>query len=290
MNLQAMSRILMLCAGWMLIGMPALASHDDSIGARYVDSQGLNTADCLDHHEPCRSIQYALAIAVPGNTVKVAEGIYDMSGVDPETFLFGVKHAQGGYEQGGHFDLQDPDAYPTILVGVDARYRQATMRFGFKWAPDLASAQLGLVDDSPAPALQATAIVPANCVQGMAGQFSCRNVDFQAQIALNQFSSRPVSAANVWGFVDLNDNREYAVIGLSNGTAVVDVTNPANPREVATVAGRSSSWREVKIYQEFHAPTNRYRAFAYVTTEAANAGVQVISLAGCRVPWRSRPR
>lgn len=267
-------------AGLLLWVGPAWSSHDDSIGARYVDLQGLNAADCIEHHEPCRSIQYALSRAEPGNTVKVAAGIYDMSGVEPETFLFGVIHAQGGYEPGGHFDSQDPSAYPTILVGVDPRYRQAAMRFGFKWAPDLGSALLGLVDDSPAPALQATAVVPANCVQGQAGQFPCRNVDFQAQIPLAQFSSRPTSAANVWGFVDLNDNREYAVIGLSNGTAVVEVTDPASPREVATITGRTSSWREVKIYQEFHVPTNRFRAFAYVTTEADNAGLQVINLGG----------
>jgi choice-of-anchor B domain-containing protein len=259
---------------------PAPASHDDSIGARYVDMQGVNAADCQEHHEPCRSIQYALARAEPGNTVKVAAGIYDLSGVDPESFLFGATHAKGGYEPGGHFDRQDAQAYPTILVGVDPRYRQAMMRHGFRWSPDLASAQMGIVDDSPAPALQATAFVPANCVQGRAGQFPCRNVDFMAQIALNEFSTRPASAANVWGFVDLNDNREYAVIGLSNGTAVIDVTDPANPREVATITGRSSSWRELKIYQEFHAPTNRFRAFAYVTTEASGAGVQVINLGG----------
>ena len=266
--------------GLLLWGGPAWSSHDDSIGARYVDPQGLNAADCIEHHEPCRSIQYALSRAEPGNTVKVAAGIYDMSGVEPETFLFGVIHAQGGYEPGGHFDLQDPSAYPTILVGVDPRYRQAALRFGFKWAPDLGSALLGVVDDSPAPALQATAFVPANCVQGQAGQFPCRNLDFQAQIPLARFSSRPTSAANVWGFVDLNDNREYAVIGLSNGTAVVEVTDPANPREVATITGRTSSWREVKVYQEFHVPTNRFRAFAYVTTEASGAGVQVINLGG----------
>jgi len=263
-----------------LPGSTAFASHDDSIGARYVDAQGVNSSACLEHHEPCRSIQYALSVAQPGNTVKVAAGIYDMSGVEPETFLFGVKHAQGGYEPGGHFDVQDAQAHPTILVGVDPRYRQAMMRHGFKWSADMASAQQGIVDDSPAQALQATALVPANCVQGAAGQFPCRNVDLMAQIPLNGFSSRPASAANVWGFVDLNDNREYAVIGLSNGTAVVDVTNPANPREVATIAGRNSSWRELKIYQEFHAPTNRFRAFAYVTTEASGAGVQVINLGG----------
>ncbi len=64
-------------------------------------------------------------------------------------------------------------------------------------------------------ALQQAQAAPAACVQGMAGQFPCRNLDFQSQIPLAQFSSRPVSAANVWGFVDLNDNREYAVVGTA---------------------------------------------------------------------------
>lgn len=271
---------LTLLLGLLAAGQAAMASHDDSIGARYVDGGGINAGECLDHHEPCRSLRYALAQAEPGNTVKVAAGIYYVGAVDPESFLLGPVHAKGGYEPGGHYDEQDPERWPTILVGLEARYRQLAMRHGFRWAADIASAQLGIVDDSPAPALQATAFVPAGCVQGSAGQFPCRNVDFQAQIALSQFSSRPNSAANVWGFVDRNDGREYAVIGLSNGTAVVDVTDPANPREVGTVPGNNSSWREVKLYQEFHAPTNRFRAFAYVTTEARGAGLQVVDLGG----------
>lgn len=274
------TRRLLLFAGVLAVGPPAMASHDDSIGARYVDGGGANASECLDHHEPCRSLRYALLRAEPGNTIKMTAGIHYVGGIDPESFLLGPVHAKGGYEPGGHFDEQDPERWPTILVGLDPRYRQLAMRHGFKWAADIASAQQGIIDDSPAPALQATAFVPAGCVQGSAGQFPCRNVDFQAQIALNQFSSRPASAANVWGFVDQNDGREYAVIGLSNGTAVVDVTDPANPREVGTVPGNGSSWREVKIYQEFHVPTNRFRAFAYVTTEARGAGLQVISLGG----------
>ena len=267
-------------AGLLLSGVTFISSsHDDTIGARFVDPDGVNASDCLEHHDPCRSIQYALAQAVPGNTVKVATGIYDMSGVEPESFLFGATRAQGGYES-GHFDLQDADAYPTILVGMDPRFRQAMMHLGFKWAADIASAQQGIVDDSPAAALQATAIAPMPCVQGMAGQFPCRNVDFQAQISLNQFTSRPTSAANVWGLVDLNDNREYAVIGLSNGTSIVDVTDPVNPRQADFVPGPSSSWREVKIYQHFDVVANRYRAYAYITTEARNTGLQVIDLSG----------
>ena len=266
--------------GLLLVGVTMISSsHDDTQGARFVDPDGANASDCLEHHEPCRSIQYALAQAVPGNTVKVAAGIYDMSGIEPESFLFGVIRAQGGYE-GGHFELQDPDANPTILLGVDPRYRQQMMHLGFKWAADLASALQGNVDDSPAPALQATAIAAMPCMQGFAGQFPCRNVDFMAQISLNQFASRPLSAANVWGFVDLNDNREYAVVGLNNGTAIVEVTDPANPRQADFVPGNSSSWREVKIYQQFDAVANRYRAYAYITTEAANTGLQVIDLSG----------
>jgi choice-of-anchor B domain-containing protein len=258
----------------------ALASHDDELGARFVHGDGANATDCLDHDLPCRSIQYALAQAEPGNTVKVAAGIYDMSGVEPETFLFGTIKAAGGYREDDHFAVQDSAANPTILVGVDLRYRQAMARQGFQWAADLASAQAGIIDTSVAEALQSTQFAPASCVQGFAGQFPCRNIDFRAQIALNQFSTQPASAANLWGFVDLNDQREYAVIGLRNGTAVVDVTDPANPREVAIVPGNSSAWREVKIYQHFSAVANRYRAYAYVSTEAPGSGLQVIDLSG----------
>lgn len=265
--------------GLLILALPA-ASHDDTRGARFVDPDGANASDCLEHHEPCRSIEYALEVALPGNTIKVSEGIYDVTGIDPERFLFGTIHAQGGYEPGGHFELRDPEAYPTILVGVDPRYRQALMHLGFKWAASMADATQGVVDDSPAPALQATALAAESCLQGRAGQFPCRNVDLLAQIPLNQFSTQPVSAANVWGHVDLNDSREYAIIGLSNGTAVVDVTDPENPREVVTIPGNSSSWREVKVYQHFDGGNNRHRAYAYVTTEAFGSGLQVIDLSG----------
>lgn len=259
----------------------AIASHDDELGARFVHGDdGADASNCIDHDVPCASIQFALAQAEAGNTVKVAEGIYDMTGVDPESFLFGPRKAAGGYSEEDHFQAQDPDAHQTILFGVDERYRQPMEKQGFKWAADRASATAGIIATTPAVALQSVQVAPSNCVQGFAGQFPCRNVDFLAQIPLNRFSSQPTSAANVWGFVDLNDNREYAVIGLRNGTAVVDVTDPANPREVGTVPGNPSLWREVKIYQHLDTAANRYRAYAYISTEAAGSGLQVIDLSG----------
>jgi choice-of-anchor B domain-containing protein len=256
------------------------SSHDDTIGARFVQTDGANATDCLDHDVPCQSIQFALERAQRGDTVKVAAGIYDVSNLVPESFLFGTTHAQGGYSPDDHFHHQDPDENLTILVGIDAKYRQAMGRLGFKWSPDMASARSGIIDDSPAQALQATQAAEANCVQALAGQFPCRNVSFLSQIALASFSSRPTSAANLWGLVDLNDNREYAIIGLRNGTAIVEVTNPASPREVITIAGNASAWREVKVYQVRDNAANRWRAYAYITTEAAGSGLQVIDLSG----------
>jgi choice-of-anchor B domain-containing protein len=258
----------------------AAASHDESIGARFVQPGGVDAGDCLDHHTPCVSVQYALARAEPGNTVKVGAGIFDLSGVDPETFLHGPVHATGGYGDADHYYESRPLAVQSIVVGVDARYRNALAVRGFYWAESAAAAQRNEISFAGGTALQQTQAAPASCVQGMAGQFPCRNLDFQSQIPLAQFSSRPVSAANVWGFVDLNDNREYAVVGLRNGTAIVEVTDPVNPREVITIPGNSSLWREVKVYQFSDPVANRWRSFAYVTTEAANSGLQIIDMSG----------
>jgi choice-of-anchor B domain-containing protein len=258
----------------------AEASHDESVGARFVQPGGVDAGNCLDHHAPCVSIRYALAQAEPGNTVKVGTGIFDLSGIDPETYLHGPVHATGGYDEHDHFFESRPREVRSIVTGVDARYKRALAVRGFHWAESVAAARHGVVSFGGGPALQQVAAAAAPCTQGAAGQFPCRNIDFQSQIPLAQFSSQPVSAANVWGFVDLNDNREYAVLGLRNGTAIVDVTDPVSPREVVTIPGNSSPWREVKVYQVRDAAANRWRAYAYVTTEAANSGLQTIDMSG----------
>jgi choice-of-anchor B domain-containing protein len=268
--------------GLALIGLANLAraSHDESLGARFVQPRGVDAGNCLDHHAPCVSIRYALEQAKPGNTVKVGAGIFDLSGIDPESYLHGPVHATGGYDELDHYLESRPLAVRSVVTGVDARYKHALAVRGFHWAESVAAARHGVVSFGAAPALQAASAAAAQCTQGIAGQFPCRNLDFQSQVSLAQLSSAPISAANVWGFVDLNDNREYAVLGLRNGTAIVEVTDPTSPREVVTIPGNPSPWRELKIYQVFDSSANRWRAYAYVTTEAANSGVQTIDLSG----------
>src|SRR5688500_5396801 len=225
----------------------AAASHDESVGARFVQPGGIDAGNCLDHHAPCVSIQYALGRAEPGNTLKVGAGIFDLRGVDPETLLHGPVHASGGYGDADHYYESRPLQVQSIVTGVDARYRNALAVRGFYWAESLAAAQRNEFSLADGTSLQQAHAAPAACVQGNAGPFPCRDIDFESQIPLAQFSSRPVSAANVWGFVDLNDNREYAVLGLRNGTAIIEGTDPATPRDVVTIPGHNSPWREVQV-------------------------------------------
>ena len=131
--------------------------------------------------------------------------------------------------------------------------------------------------DGPAP-LGALELAASTCSGGFAGEYPCQGIDFMSRVALSSFTGNPASASNLWGYVDLDDNREYAIIGLRNGTGVVDVTDPASPLIVGHIAGVSSQWREVKVYQFWNASASRWDAYAYVTTEGAGGGIQIIDL------------
>ena len=63
-------------------------------------------------------------------------------------------------------------------------------------------------------------------------------------------------ASDIWGYVDGSGN-EYAIVGLNNGTSIVDVTDPANPVEIFFEPGMNSIWRDIKTWNNH----------AYVTTE-----------------------
>ena len=90
----------------------------------------------------------------------------------------------------------------------------------------------------------------------------------------------------MWGYVDLDVdpvlgvNREYAIIGLYNGTGIVEVTDPANPVIRGHIAGVNSQWRELKVYQFLNTSVNpnRWDAYAYVTTEGTGGGIQILDL------------
>src|SRR4026207_1174359 len=143
--------------------------------------------------------------------------------------------------------------------------------------PDASHHDHGSADFLRVP-LSLAELAASPCSGGFAAEYPCQGIDFMSRVPLTSFNGNPASASNLWGYVDLDDNREYAIIGLRNGTGVVDVTDAANPVIVDHIAGVNSQWREVKVYQFWNSGSSRWDAYAYVTTEGAGGGIQIIDL------------
>lgn len=76
------------------------------------------------------------------------------------------------------------------------------------------------------------------------------------------------TVANIWGWTNPADGKEYALLGSKDGTNIVDVTNPYAPFEVQFVPGTWNLWKEVKTYQHY----------AYVVSEGNGHGLKIINL------------
>ncbi len=83
---------------------------------------------------------------------------------------------------------------------------------------------------------------------------------------INYQSLHDANLNDVWGYVDELGN-EYAIVGTTKGTSIVDVSDPANPIEVFWLPGSTSIWRDPSVIGNF----------AYVTTEAED-GLTIIDL------------
>ena len=87
-------------------------------------------------------------------------------------------------------------------------------------------------------------------------QYPAQNITLLAHWDTAITAAEPVYAIrynSVWGWVDPQDNKEYAILGSSDGTYFIDVTNPSSPVVKDYVAGRRDSciWREYKTYGNY---------------------------------------
>ena len=92
-----------------------------------------------------------------------------------------------------------------------------------------------------------------DCTDGMASQFDCGNIDLLSFMTIEDLGgSTGITTNDIWGWVDPETNREYALIGRSNGTSFVDISDPANPVLKGdlplTEGAYPSQWRDIKVY------------------------------------------
>lgn len=97
------------------------------------------------------------------------------------------------------------------------------------------------------------------------GPFSSDKVALYAHIDLIAFGAN--SGNDCWGYVSPS-GREYALMGVRNKVAFVEITNPATPDWFASIPHSDSLWCDIKVYQDV----------AYAVTEDSGTGIQVIDM------------
>ena len=133
-------------------------------------------------------------------------------------------------------------------------------------APPLTAA-----DPAPPPPVSNTG--PQSCVSGRAGDFPCSGISLQSRVPLEDMGEG--AGNDVWGWTDPATGREYALMGMTDGTAFVDVSAPQSPVFLGLLPTHTtaSTWRDIKVYGDH----------AYVVADAAGAhGMQVFDLTRLR--------
>ena len=129
--------------------------------------------------------------------------------------------------------------------------------------------------DTPPPPPSTLGTGPEECTDGRAGEFPCSGISLAARVAPETMGGEGAAGNDLWGWTDPQTSSEYALMGLSNGTAFVDVTDPVNPVFLGRLPTHTtdSLWRDVKVYRDH----------AYVVADGAGAhGMQVFDLTRLR--------
>jgi choice-of-anchor B domain-containing protein len=127
------------------------------------------------------------------------------------------------------------------------------------------------------------------CENGMAGDYPCNGVDLMSRITAQTLLAEELEGSwlnDIWGWTDAETGKEYALVGMTNGTSFVDVSDPINPLFLGILNehnfagktayqqhdGAKSIWRDIKVYKNH----------AFIVSEDQDHGMQVFDLTELR--------
>ena len=93
------------------------------------------------------------------------------------------------------------------------------------------------------------------CENDKAANFECGDVNIVSFLPITDIGGgRGTSVNDIWGWTDPQSGREYAIVGRTEGTSFVDITDPYNPKYLGdlpkTEGSLSSIWRDMKVYRD----------------------------------------
>ena len=118
----------------------------------------------------------------------------------------------------------------------------------------------------------ATMMAQFPCEGGSSFGFPCEGYFMQSKLYLSQMSAG--DGNDSWGWTDPTNGKEYALVGLDNGTAFIDISDPVNAIYLGKLATHTSPsiWRDIKVYNNY----------AFIVSEAGGHGMQVFDLTRLR--------
>ena len=117
-----------------------------------------------------------------------------------------------------------------------------------------------------------------DCEEGEASLFGCKNVDLLSFVPIHELGGgRGARLNDIWGWTDSDTGVEYTLLGRTDGTSFVDISDPSNPVVVGTLpltdGANSASWRDIKVYNDH----------AFIVADGAGQhGMQVFDLTQLR--------
>ena len=138
--------------------------------------------------------------------------------------------------------------------------------------------EIAAVSDTVSSLLPQVAGGEVKCQGGKARAFECRDADLVAFIPKSALGAKRGTLLNdLWGWTDTTTGREFAIVGRTDGTSFVEVTDPANPKYLGDLpmhqGARANIWRDMKVYKNH----------AFIVADGAGPhGMQVFDLTQLR--------
>jgi len=157
---------------------------------------------------------------------------------------------------------------PGINIDTASAHDDVHGRPHFKGSPANPTAVMKRLQADAHSAQSLASASDSPCTGGMADIYPCHDIDLLAFLPLVNLGAS--KANDIWGWTDPLSNREFAIIGLYDGTAFVEITDPYNPIVLGKLAshGSGSTWRDIKTYANY----------AFIVSEASGHGMQVFDL------------
>jgi choice-of-anchor B domain-containing protein len=122
----------------------------------------------------------------------------------------------------------------------------------------------------------------------IAGTFPCKNMNLAYYLTGQElgspyaFKENPLIystwVSDIWGWVDSKNGKEYALVGMWDGTSVVDISNPSNPEVICFIETTrgvvdgldrfNNIWRDIKVVNDV----------MYIGSEVSFHGIQTFDL------------